>query len=285
MNNLTSVSAATTEAATVAELAHESERYGQTIVPDPVDLHVDILERDQRPHIASHEQYLDEPRRPRGLSQVTEVASFVTLLGMTEHFSSVIFATEHTARLTSVVNYHGWRDHRVVLQLETSEQWARWSANNQKLMSQTDFAELIEDGLADIIEPDSADMLELAQTFEATKSVDFQSGSRLKSGAVSLRWVEAIDAKAGRTGDIEVPTQFVLMLPIWRGGEPVTLRASLRYRIGKDGLRLGYKLLGLDDILRTAFLGTVGHLTSQLDPSWGHYIVFGSAPEEIRALP
>lgn len=275
----------TTEAATVAELAHESERYGQTIVPDSIDIHVDILERDQRPHVASHELYLDEPRRARGISQVYDVASFVTLLGMPDHLSSIIFATEHTARLTSIVNYHGWRDHRVVLQLEISEQWARWSANNEKLMGQTDFAELIEDGLADIVEPDSADMLELAQTFEATKSVDFQSGSRLKSGAVSLRWVETIDAKAGRSGDIEVPRQFVLMLPIWRGGEPITLRANLRYRIGKDGLRLGYKLINLDDILRAAFLGTVSHLTTQLDPSWGHLIVFGSAPEEIRALP
>lgn len=274
-----------TEAAAVADIAQETGRFGHEIYADGSRLHVNILRDNEHLDVCSHEQYGDEPNRPRGTSQVDHVASFTTLLGMSQHAGSVIFADERCARLTAVVNFHGWRDHRITLQLSRSEQFARWAKASGQFFSQTDFAEIIEDGLAEIISPDAADMLELAQTFQATKSLEFESGTRIASGAVRFRYLEQVDAKAGRAGELDVPSMFVLRLPVWRGGELVEFPASLRYRISREGLRLGFKIAGLDDILRVAFEAAVANVREQLDDADEHTLVHGPAPEAIQALP
>lgn len=272
-----------TEADAVAEIARESKRFGQ--IREPGELRADITRDGERVVAYSHEQYADEPNRPRGSAFVRDAASFTTLLAMSEHSGSVIFADEKRARLDAVINFHDWRDHRIGLTLEPSEQFTRWTRASGQFYSQTDFAELIEDGLAEIVSPDAADMLELAQTFQATKSLQFESGTRIASGAVRFRYLEEIDAKAGRAGELDVPSTFVLRLPVWRGGALVEFQASLRYRIGREGLRLGWKIAGLDDILRIAFESAVASVREQLDDAAEHTLVYGPAPEAIQALP
>ncbi|MFD9992067.1 DUF2303 family protein, partial [Bacillus cereus] len=237
------------EAEVVAELARESGRFNQDWYPNGSKLNVNIIRDGERVSAYSHEKHADEPYRARGESTVADVRSFVTLLGMDEHHGSTIFADEKRARLTAVVNFHGWRDHCVSLQLTHSDQLRRWMNANGKLYSQADFVEFIEDSLSDLIEPTAADMLELAQSFQATKSVEFDAGVRLASGAVQFRYHEDVQAKAGRAGEIEVPSTFMLAIPVWRGGARIHFQANLRYRIGRDGLQLGFKVLTLDDIL------------------------------------
>ncbi|MCM6777736.1 YfdQ family protein [Nocardia sp. CDC159] len=276
---------ATTEAHAVAELARESRRYGQTIQPSPFELHVNVVPDDANIEAASYEAYQHQPQRPRGTSTVTSAQSFLRLLRQPRHHGSVIFADDQRARVTAVVNFEGWRDHRIVLQLQHSEPWTRWTDNHDKLMGQTDFAELIEAGVPDIVDPAAADMLELAQTFEATKEVQFESGARLSSGAVRFRYLETVTAKAGRAADIEVPATFMLYIPIWRGGDRVALNAALRYRIAANGLRLGYKLIGLHDVIDTEFGNLTDQIETSLDADAGHLVVTGPAPAAIDPMP
>lgn len=274
-----------TEAAAVAEIARESERFGREIYIGNGKIHANVLRADEKLLVASHERYEEAPTRARGEAHVGDAASFTTLLAIDEHTGSLIFADEKRAQLTAVVNFHGWRDHRITLQLSQSEQFMRWTRASGQFYSQVDFAELIEDGLAEIVNPDSADMLELAQTFQATKSLQFESGTRIASGAVRFRYLEEIDAKAGRAGELDVPSMFVLRLPVWRGGALVEFPASLRYRISREGLKLGFKIAGLDDILRVAFEAAVASVREQLDDADEHTLVYGPAPEVIQALP
>ena len=274
------------EAAVVAEITQDTRRYDQIRNVGVVDVHVDVLRNGESITIASHERYAGEPWRSRGTSTVTDAASLVKLLAMPAHSGSVLFADENSGRLTAVVNYlGGWRDHRIALQLTTSEQFARWMQASGKFYRQSEFAELVEDGLADIVEPDSADMLEIAQSFQATTSVQFESGTRLTSGAVRFRYHEDVDAKAGRAGEMDVPSSFTLRVPVWRGGAVVEFQANLRYRISREGLALGIKIPGLDEVLRLAFEATVIDVERQLDEDDEHTLVYGPAPAAVDPLP
>ncbi|MEU1550263.1 DUF2303 family protein [Nocardia sp. NPDC005745] len=276
---------ATGDAAAIAEIARESERFGQKIVPEPDALHVNIVRSGEQLDVRSHEAYLYEPSRRRGHSTVTEPGSFTTLLGQDDHHGATIFADETTNRLTAVINFDGWRDHRITLQLTHSDQFLRWSQRSGKFYNQVDFAELLEDFAADIHDPTAADMIELAQSFQAARQVSFESSSRLSNGAVSFRYREDIDAKAGNAGQLEVPETFVLQIPILRGGDHVQVIAKLRYRIEHNSLKLGFRVPGLDDLRLQAFATATSDVITELDTAHGHTVVYGPAPAPIDPLP
>ncbi|MGW6698819.1 DUF2303 family protein [Nocardia sp. NPDC055049] len=274
----------TTEAAALADIARDTIRYGSHVEPVDGRVYVTVLRDDENLDARSHEKFAELPYRPRGTSRVTDIDSFVRLLARPTHDPSVIFAHESAASLTAVLNYDGWRDHRIELVLSTSDQLQRWTQRDGQLFPQSTFAELIEDGLADIIDPTAAEMLELAQTFHATKSVAFESGVRIATGAVRFQYHEEIDAKAGRGGELQVPSSFLLGIPIYRGGDRIEVRANLRYRIGRDGLQLGFKLVALDDIMRASFTAVVNEVTGRLTDT-DHEVVVGPQPAVISPLP
>lgn len=274
----------TTEAAAIGEIAREAQRFNVRVEPVDGFVHTNVLADTEHLDVRSHERYSELPHRPRGESVVTDVESFARMLARPMHEQSVVFANESAGSLTAVLNFDGWRDHVVKLALKRSDAMERWITRDGALYSQEQFAEIIEDGLADIIEPDAADMLELAQTFQATKSVQFESGTRIASGAVRFQYAETIDAKAGRGGELQVPSSFVLGIPIYRGGARIQVRANLRYRIGRGGLQLGFKIVALDDILRGAFEAVVGSVADAVDTD-AHQIVLGVAPSPINPMP
>lgn len=276
---------ATAEAAAVAELAAESKRFGQEVIPAHSKLHINVYRDDENIDVRSHEQYLEVPTRRRSSSTVTEPGSFTTLLGMDPNRGALIFADETTNRLTAVINWDGWADHRIMLQLTYSDQFKRWGERSGKLYSQIDFAELLEDFAGDIYEPAAADMIEIAQSFQAARSGSFESSTRMSNGAVSFRYREDIDARAGNAGQLEVPETFYLRIPILRGGDYVEVLAKLRYRIEHNVLRLGFRVPGLDDLRLQAFATATSEVIQGLDAAHGHTVVYGTAPTTITPLP
>lgn len=124
--------------------------------------------------------------------------------------------------------------------------------NRQKTPG-TQLAEHIETSLLEIISPTAADMLELAQSFHATKSAIFKSDQRLATGQVQVRYEETIAAQAGRNQDMEIPAIFILSLAPFEGSPEYELTARLRFRLADGSLRIGYQLDRPDELIRVAF--------------------------------
>ncbi|HEY6012670.1 MAG TPA: DUF2303 family protein, partial [Candidatus Limnocylindrales bacterium] len=140
----------------------------------------------------------DEDRRREGLGPaisqagttvVRDESAIVTLAERWGHPQSVlVYADAVSRKVTAVLDddpgggQYGWRDRRVQLDLVHTPEWVRWAAIDGKLLSQVDFAEHVEACLEDIRSPSAADMLEIAQTLEATVDVTFRSGVRLRDG-------------------------------------------------------------------------------------------------------
>lgn len=194
------------------------------------------------------EQYLIAPNRAKGLVTTQRVEDFVRYVERhDEPGSTTIWIDSNNHVVVGVLNDHGkddaqWGDHRVKLQLQHTPEWLHWEKYDGKMLDQTDFAEHIEIGLDEIVDPDGATMLELAQSISGSTDATFKSTRRLDNGSVAIAYVEETQAAAGKSGDIEIPKMFQLSVAPFFGEGPAPLFARFRYSVRQGDLRLGYKL-------------------------------------------
>jgi len=275
-----------TEADAVAAIAERAADVRGYALQDDTSIVLARTARDELISVTDLEGHLAAPRRPRGravLHQPADFAAYVNRLSDPE--STTVWADVDGSAVVAILNDHandsdaGWRDHTVTLSLHTDNDWAMWTNNDDYPVSQADFAEHIEKCRHTIVEPDGATLLEIVSNFTAKKNVVFRSGVKLTSGDVSLTYDEQTTAHAG-TGNIEVPSEFNLMLSPYVGTAPQPITARLRYRIEGGGLRIGYSLLRPDLVRRIAFEAAVEEVRAALETD---QIFRGTAPSPIVA--
>ena len=246
----------------------ESVPLGETHIafPLPEGGHVEVVDVERE--VAPYRQH---PQRKTGTFRAHDAASFAAYLAKHATEDTEVWADAEAGRIVGVIDAHeaatgslgdagpaaGWGEHRVVYAVQHTKAWQAWAAKDGALLSQSDFAELIEDRALDIMRPSAADMLELAQTFQATIGVRFESSRLLSSGERQLEYRETVDAKAGRAGSLEIPRDFDLALIPFEGADGFKVTARFRYRITDGVLRVGYRLNRPEDVLREAFESVV----------------------------
>lgn len=157
----------------------------------------------------------------------------------------------------------GYRQHRALLQLEPTPEWKYWAEKDGKMMGQEEFAEHIEAGLEEISTPDAADMLEIAQSFHASKEASFRQSNRLTSGEQRLQYDETLTASAGKTGDLTVPTVILLAVAPFYGEDRYKVTARLRFRLSGGKLTLGYLLDRPESVKRDALEGIAERISEK----------------------
>lgn len=214
---------------------------------------------------------LDRPRRKIGHVTLRDATSFLTYYTKHHTVDTEVWANIESQTVTAVIDAHGRAyndepgssttaigdaghgDHRATLKLRLTPAWQAWAGKNKLMLKQVDFAEHIEDRLTDIKVPTGAEMLELAQSFQAKRAVTFESSKALSTGQVELEYRETIDAKAGQKGRLSIPQTFDLAIAPFEGSPAYKVTARLRYRINAGDLLLGYTLDRPEDILDAAF--------------------------------
>lgn len=196
------------------------------------------------------ESRLPLPARPRGTVMCADMNSLIGYLsGYAVQASSAVCFVVGPGQVSVILNHHdrdeleaGWSDWRVQYSAEEDLQWIEfWSGIAGKWISQTAFAEWVEDNYLSFISPSPADMLDLSRTFEAQKECSFKSGIRLQNGDHSLHWVATTSAKAGASGELEIPATVKIMLLPWRGGAFMEVETRFRYRIDDGNLKVCLK--------------------------------------------
>lgn len=237
------------------------------------------------------EPWAERPRRPKGTIQVHDAAGFTRSVrrravhmigGDNDGLDLVLYANEETKQLVAVLNDDAatasdlvadWRDYRVELALRPRPEWTHWKGADGKYLEQEPFAEHIEHGLPELVSPPAADALELAQTFTATIGARFKSGTRLATGVTQFTYEEEVDAKAGASGLLDIPTELVLNVAPFFGAPKYEVTARFRYRLPRGGgsLTLGYLLNRPGDVERAAFNDVVTAVATELgvDPVAG----------------
>lgn len=210
------------------------------------------------------DEYRATPRRTEGRYTVRTAESLLTYLDKHALPETELWADIDSSSITAVIDAHrgadeapGWQAHRATLQLQLTDEWKLWTGIDGKLQRQVEFAEFIEQRTVDFVTPDGATILELAQSFQATRSGRFESSKRLASGETSLIYKDEVSATAGRSGQIDIPDVVELALAPFVGHDRFRVTARFRFRLDGGALLLGFALERPRDVLQAAFNSVV----------------------------
>jgi uncharacterized protein YfdQ (DUF2303 family) len=253
---------------------HESGDYMHAIVPQGFKLE-DISR--------AVEKMQPAPRRKSGTAQLKDLDSLLLYCADQDAADSerasvfgYIYADPDSRKITAVFNDHrfttGWRDHRAEFKAEYTPEFAKWVGKNNYQFTQTEFAEFVEDNMADITDPAATAMLEMATTIQAKTDINFASAKRLQNGQVQLSYTEAIDARAGANGAMEIPKEFNLGLRIFKNGEGYKLKARLKYRLHSGSIKFWFELDRYERAVDDAFSGYVAILREKS----GYQVLLGT---------
>lgn len=173
--------------------------------------------------------------------------------------------SSRTIRLIFDAQPNEWGTVYADLKLALSPEAIRWRDASGKYMAQQDFAEFCELNLESFQAPAAATILEIAQTFQAKSTVDFQSAVRLSSGAIKLKREEKIDATAGERADITIPEELTIALPLFKYGKAYAVRARLRYRVVDSAVKLSVLLVDPEMAIEHAFKEVIDEVSSILE--------------------
>lgn len=228
--------------------------------------YVDLVEK-----LAKHQT---SPARKTGCFHVHDAESFIAYMGKQGLGESEVWSDAQGQKIVGVINAHGdsslsdtagWGDHTLVYQVALTDAWKAWISLNNKLIGQVDFANHIEDRMVDIIVPDAADLLEIAQSFEANTNVSFSSANVLATGERQFVFREETTARAGQSGQMTIPKEFVLSLQPFEGAALFEITARLRYRLRDGQLTIGYQMVRPEDVLRSAFVSVSDVIAAGVD--------------------
>jgi uncharacterized protein YfdQ (DUF2303 family) len=193
------------------------------------------------------------PDRKRVLVNLYSVESFIEYVNEHKGENTRIFASLSKApyTMTAAIDYHAMTPaglpefitHLAVLTLRTTDEWDRWSAKDKVAVNQIEFAEFVEENSLDIIDPNSATMMEIALSLQSNNEVRWKSAVRLNSGAVHLEFQDDAKAMAGKDGALNIPELFKINLAVFRGLEERTIEARFRYRLRSGSIALFYQLV------------------------------------------
>lgn len=191
---------------------------------------------------------LNQPTRLRGKATLSDEGSFIGYVNLHKTDATDLYYSVNPPSFKAVFNSNrpgqpGWCDFSAVYRCPLSPAWMVWTQNDGKRMDQESFARFIEANLPDIVEPENAQMLEIALTLEAKKKVNFVSGLRLTNGSNEFTYEEQVDGSAAK-GKLKIPEKISLGIPVFLNGDPYKVEANFRYRIGDGGkLQMWYELV------------------------------------------
>jgi uncharacterized protein YfdQ (DUF2303 family) len=253
--------------AAVAIQSHNDTHH--IIVPEGYK-HIDITKQVEAQFAA--------PSRKTGTAKLSSLGSFCTYVEDQDCANTAyIYADPDTRSLTAIFNdlrdtkTTGWRDHRAQYTVELSREANNWISNNKVQMGQEQFANFIEDNIADIAEPAGEVLLAIACTLQAKTDVNFASSKRLDNGQVQLTYNETISATAG-SGNIEIPREFAIGIRLFKNGEGYKLKARLKYRLNGGSVKFWYELDRVENAIESEFQELVKAVQET-----GYTVLFGKA--------
>lgn len=226
------------------------------------------------------DERLSAPRRKKGTAEIDDLGSFIDLVNRGKDEDSVLFALKARDRsacsLTAVLNYNRaaiplnggaprFGDHRVRYAFPVSDEWIAWTKQNDDAMDQAEFAEFIENRVADLVDPPSYDdgdlevdstieiarklggsfasvsrMIELSRGMAVNADTKVASAVNLGSGEGRIMFEE--QHRDGAGAPLQVPSLFLIAIPAFDRGELYRIAVRLRYRLRQGTVSWFYQL-------------------------------------------
>jgi uncharacterized protein YfdQ (DUF2303 family) len=273
----------TGDAAVLADVADRAAIAENTV--ETIDINGRQVYLVQRHTVTGVEQVLIDPdeldaANPKwraGTVRPATIDSLLRYVGKHKGEGTEVWVDREKYRFEAVIDDHragtsenayelaGAGGHRAITELRPTTDFLRWSTHDNKLLSQTDFADLLEQGAHNIQSPPAADLIEIAQTLHGTRNVVWKSQQRIDNGQVAFRYEEQLDGRAGPSGDLEIPQTILLALELFRGTPVVNLAASFRWRLNDGRVQLGYRLQQVEPAVDAVLDDMIEQIESRLE--------------------
>jgi len=263
---------------------------GQHGIPDNVPVFVNRENGTVTSVADLFERYRFAPARKSGVAKVTTLESFIDLVKRHGTSDSVIFANTEWQKpsMTAVIDYHqdvpaGVADngkHRVHYEFPLSEEWKEWIAVDGKPMDQTDFAEFIENHIAELASPDDqetedfrhkfgsrvafpTELVTLSRGLQVFSETRVKNAVTLQSGEGQITFEE--EHRDANGNKMDVPGMFILAVSPFFMGEPARIPVRLRYRLSGGSLKWIIKLYRPDIYITQQVLRDVERAASDTE--------------------
>ncbi|MCD8547128.1 MAG: YfdQ family protein [Aeromonadaceae bacterium] len=218
------------------------------------------------------ESLRDNPSRVKAS---VKVLTQQALVGYLERFStddSVIFADVSNKRITGIIDYHSatlaeWCSHKAMYDCPLSEAWKAWTSVDKRSMGQLEFAEFLENRIADIAPvgevyagPSGAELLEMVLVFQETRKSEFKSVRRLNDGTFSV----AFSDQNNGSGQAALPEKIKLSIQPFHNGKHYLVECRVRYRLRDGELKLWVELIEPDVTIEHAFNTVVDEVSKAM---------------------
>lgn len=204
---------------------------------------------------------------PKVVTQAATLQTLDSLVGYTNRYGTsdtILMADIDHNKIVALIDYHSPSDgeeastpnrvkHTASMVLPLSFEWATWTAKHDKLMPQLEFARFLEENAPDIAAPSGGDLLDAIKDLQAKRKVDFQKAVRTSSDNENFEFKDETTIGSSRQGAIEVPTRFLLRIPVYFGRPPVELYAFLRWNLDEGQLFLGVALNRREHVRQAEF--------------------------------
>lgn len=232
------------------------------------------------------------PPRPSYVSQVVTVQDAASLIAYVNRFkrsdATMLFADLSNSSIEAVIDYHRPADpgavpgdaasvpqadlvaHRADMEIPHSEEWNTWTAIDGKMMGQLAFVRFLEENAMDIVAPATADLIEVCRDIQGLRNVEFTSVVRAESNTAE-RFMYADTAGVRGKGEVDIPREFTLSIPVYFNDRSYDIRALLRNEIEDGKLKLGIKLWRREYARQTAFRNIMGEIeeATNITPLFG----------------
>jgi hypothetical protein len=232
------------------------------------------------------DDYLPAPRFRRGTATLTDLDSFIEHTNRFKSEASAVFANDDRTSpgLVAVLDYHpegsasspDFGRHRAVFKFPLSDEWRAWHKANgpDNAMGMRDFAEFLEDRITDVEHPldstlsertqafvdklggsskiaNPTRLLELSQGLSINENNTVKQANKLQSGEGHVVFNSEHVDDAGQA--VDIPSMFVIVIPVFKKGAYYRILARLRYRVGMGQVKFWYELWRTDLVFDDAF--------------------------------
>jgi len=229
------------------------------------------------------DEYLKAPERRKGTATMTSLDSFIDHVNRHKDDHAVLFAVDRkdAPSMLAVYDYNEsgakgaprFGTHRASYSFPLSDEWAAWmAASRAEAMSQSDFAEFLEDRIGDVLNPASPEIGDTITEFKMNLGIELASAQQLmtlsrglkvhvnarvsnalnlSSGEAQVMFEEVHQGEGGAT--LKIPGGFALAIPVFRLGARWQIPVKLRYRVKGPNVFWTVALHNTDKVFKTAF--------------------------------
>lgn len=282
-------------AETVRELTLQADRKAEVFVlPNPTDDQRQILVLPTTNggfhHVDLTPAHTLSPPKPTFVNQAVKVQDQNSLEYYVNRFKNgdtMIFADMDHNIIGAIIDYHRAPltlpnytlpkaeilQHSVTLRLPHSEEWKIWNDIDGKMLNQLTFVRFLEENATDVSAPATADLIEVCRDVQGLRNVEFTSVVRADSNNAEKFHYSDTSGTRGK-GEVEIPKEFTLEIPVYFNDRPYTIRALLRNEIDDGKLKLGIKLWRKEYVRQTAFRNIMAGVSTNTSIE----VLFGDIP-------